>query len=341
MEGISHEAGELRRTLQARQAHRLLRRQPHHDRRLDRSDVHRRHGETVRGVRLAGAAHHRRQRSRRDRGARSREAQADTERPTLIVTKTHIGFGSPQAGHRKGARRSARRGERADHEEEPRVAEHGAVLRSAGGARLIGGRRESARREQHAEWNCKARRVRACVSGRRRRSSIADCRGKRRREAGRRRSRRSRRRTATSPAARRSARCSTRPRTRSPSWSADRPTSRRRTTRRSRRGRISRRRLRRRAICISAFENTEWASIMNGMAVHGGVIPYGGTFLIFSDYMRPAIRLAAFMKAARHLHLHARLDRLGRRRADASAHRATLGAAGDSEHDGHPAGRRE
>ncbi len=38
------------------------------------------------------------------------------------------------------------------------------------------------------------------------------------------------------------------------------------------------------------------ASIMNGMALHGGVIPYGVTFLVFSDYMRPAIRLAAFMK---------------------------------------------
>jgi transketolase len=32
---------------------------------------------------------------------------------------------------------------------------------------------------------------------------------------------------------------------------------------------------------------------VNGMAVHGGVIPYGGTFLVFSDYMRPAIRLSA------------------------------------------------
>jgi transketolase len=32
---------------------------------------------------------------------------------------------------------------------------------------------------------------------------------------------------------------------------------------------------------------------INGMAVHGGVIPFGGTFLIFSDYMRPAIRLSA------------------------------------------------
>jgi transketolase len=36
-------------------------------------------------------------------------------------------------------------------------------------------------------------------------------------------------------------------------------------------------------------------SIMNGMALHGGVSPYGATFLIFSDYMRPPIRLAAIM----------------------------------------------
>ena len=34
---------------------------------------------------------------------------------------------------------------------------------------------------------------------------------------------------------------------------------------------------------------------MNGLALHGGVIPYGGTFLIFSDYMRPSQRLAALM----------------------------------------------
>ena len=37
-------------------------------------------------------------------------------------------------------------------------------------------------------------------------------------------------------------------------------------------------------------------AIMNGMALHGGIRPFGGTFLIFSDYMRPAIRLAALMK---------------------------------------------
>ena len=37
-------------------------------------------------------------------------------------------------------------------------------------------------------------------------------------------------------------------------------------------------------------------SIMNGMSLHGGIRPFGGTFLIFSDYMRPAIRLAGLMK---------------------------------------------
>lgn len=37
------------------------------------------------------------------------------------------------------------------------------------------------------------------------------------------------------------------------------------------------------------------AAIMNGMARHGGLIPYGGTFLVFCDYMRPAIRLSALM----------------------------------------------
>jgi transketolase len=38
------------------------------------------------------------------------------------------------------------------------------------------------------------------------------------------------------------------------------------------------------------------AAAMNGMALHGGVVPYGGTFLQFADYSRPSIRLAALMK---------------------------------------------
>ena len=37
------------------------------------------------------------------------------------------------------------------------------------------------------------------------------------------------------------------------------------------------------------------AAAMNGMALHGGVVPYGGTFLVFTDYCRPAIRLSAIM----------------------------------------------
>lgn len=37
-------------------------------------------------------------------------------------------------------------------------------------------------------------------------------------------------------------------------------------------------------------------AVVNGMALHGGVIPYGATFLVFSDYLRPALRLAALMQ---------------------------------------------
>src|SRR5690606_25554419 len=39
------------------------------------------------------------------------------------------------------------------------------------------------------------------------------------------------------------------------------------------------------------------AAIMNGMSLHRGIRPYGGTFLIFSDYMRPSVRIAALMFA--------------------------------------------
>src|SRR3546814_3691255 len=37
------------------------------------------------------------------------------------------------------------------------------------------------------------------------------------------------------------------------------------------------------------------AAAMNGIALHGGLIPYGGTFLVFTDYCRPSIRLSALM----------------------------------------------
>ena len=38
------------------------------------------------------------------------------------------------------------------------------------------------------------------------------------------------------------------------------------------------------------------AAAMNGLALHGGIVPYGGTFLVFTDYCRPSIRLAALMQ---------------------------------------------
>ena len=65
------------------------------------------------------------------------------------------------------------------------------------------------------------------------------------------------------------------------------------------------------------------AAAMNGMALHGGVIPYGGTFLVFTDYARPGdppLRAAA---GEGHLRDDPRFDRAWRGRADAPADRAS------------------
>ena len=111
--------------------------------------------------------------------------------------------------------------------------------------------------------------------------------GRSARRAGRRRSRRSRRTTATSRAARRPDRCSTRSWTKCPSWWADRPTSRRRTTRSRRRSRTSRPTTTR-ALRALRHSRARHGRDHERHGAHGGVIPYGGTFLIFSDYMRPS-----------------------------------------------------
>ena len=82
------------------------------------------------------------------------------------------------------------------------------------------------------------------------------------------------------------------------------------------------------------------AAAMNGMALHGGIIPYSGTFLVFSDYCRPAIRLAALMgQRVIHVMTH-ELDRSRRRWADPSAGRATRRVARHSQSQGFPAMRR-
>ncbi len=71
------------------------------------------------------------------------------------------------------------------------------------------------------------------------------------------------------------------------------------------------------------------AGIMNGMALHKGLIPYGGTFLVFTDYARPAIRLSAIMEQRVIYVMTHDLIGLGEDGPDAPAGRASRGAAGD------------
>ena len=73
------------------------------------------------------------------------------------------------------------------------------------------------------------------------------------------------------------------------------------------------------------------AAAMNGIALHGGFIPYGGTFLSFADYSRPAIRLAALMRHTRHPCDDARFHRIGRGWSHPSAGRASGIVAGDPQ----------
>ena len=70
-------------------------------------------------------------------------------------------------------------------------------------------------------------------------------------------------------------------------------------------------------------------AILSGIALHGPTRPYGGTFLIFSDYMRGAVRLASVMQRPDDLRLDPRLDRARRGRPHPPADRAPGRAAGD------------
>ena len=73
------------------------------------------------------------------------------------------------------------------------------------------------------------------------------------------------------------------------------------------------------------------AAAMNGMALHGGFIPYGGTFLVFSDYARRADPARGADAPARRLRDDARLHRARRGRPDAPAGRASGDAARHAE----------
>jgi transketolase len=82
-------------------------------------------------------------------------------------------------------------------------------------------------------------------------------------------------------------------------------------------------------------------SIMNGIALHGGTRVYGGTFLVFSDYMRGAVRLAALMGLpVTYVWTHDSIG-LGRGRPDPPAGRAPRRAARDPEPGRRPPGRRQ
>ena len=83
------------------------------------------------------------------------------------------------------------------------------------------------------------------------------------------------------------------------------------------------------------------AAVMNGMAMHGGVLPVGGTFFVFSDYMRGAVRLAALQRGQGHLLVDARLGRPRRGRPDPPADRAPRRAAGHAGPARDPPGRRQ
>ena len=48
--------------------------------------------------------------------------------------------------------------------------------------------------------------------------------------------------------------------------------------------------------CITAYANLSMTAMMNGIALHGGLIAYGATFLMFMEYARNALRMAALMK---------------------------------------------
>ena len=171
------------------------------------------------------------------------------------------------------------------------------------------------------------------------------------RRAGQGASRPSRPTPRASPPAPRPARCSAPSAASCPSCGAARPTSPSRTTRRS---------PARSSFLPTGKQTDEWKGgpygrtlhfgirehamgcILNGIALHGSLTrPYGGTFLVFRDYMRASVRLAALMGLPGDLRVDARLDRPRRGRPDPPAGRAPRGAAGHPRARRRPPGRRQ
>ena len=93
------------------------------------------------------------------------------------------------------------------------------------------------------------------------------------------------------------------------------------------------------ATSTTACASTRWRPATNGIALHGGLLPFAATFFNFVDYLKPALRLGCLSGSSFDLRLHARLGLSRRRRADAPADRAAGDAARDAELLRHPAGR--
>ena len=326
MEGVASEAASLAGHLSARQAHRPLRRQPHHHRRVDRSGLHRGRLRALRGIRLARAEGRRRQRPRTPSTRALAAAKAETDRPSLIAVRTHIGFGCPNRqdtskahGEPLGVDEVKLAKERLGWPLEPSFLVPDEVQ-----GLLRGGRR--------------ARRGRACGVARaprrleRRRSGA-------RRGLGRSLVRRSARQAGT-PTCRPTCREDGGLATRAASGqvinavaphlpgliggSADLAPSNNTWIK----GEAAQQ------AATPAGRNLHFgvrehamAAIANGLALHGGLRPYIATFFVFTDYMRPAMRLAALMEQPVDLRAHARQHRSRRGRPHASARRASRSAA--------------
>ena len=153
-----------------------------------------------------------------------------------------------------------------------------------------------------------------------------------REHAAKARRRRSRPRARRWRRARRRSSRSKRSRRRCPSSSAARPTSRARTTRCTSISKPLTPADARGNYLYYGVREFGMAAMMNGQAAHGGVIPYGGTFLVFSDYARNALAHGGADRPAQHLRADARLDRARRGRPDAPADRASREPAPDAEH---------
>ena len=230
--------------------------------------------------------------------ARDRQGARDSDRPTLIACRTTIGFGAPtKAGQGLGARRAARRrGNRR------------ARARSSAGRMPpfeIPDRR-SARPGARSARAAPSRRARPGRSALRASSARSDARCRStaatRASAVAARDRRRARREFVADAAKRRHRVRPR-RWRSSNWcrrcprliggSADLTGSN--NTQTKHHASIAPGNFAGNYIHYGVREHG-MAAAMNGIALHGGFIPYGGTFLVFTDYCRPAIRLSALMR---------------------------------------------